>query len=126
MANHMHDPAHDEGHAPSPFHATLRDYAIGFALSAVLTAVPFWLVISHALASSLATALIVTGFAMAQMVVHMVYFLHMNGKVEGGWTLLALLFTVILLGIAISGSSWVMYHLNANMMPVPGKMDGMG
>ena len=118
---------HDHGeHAASPFHATFRDYAIGFALAAVLTAVPFWLVMSHALASPVATALVVTGFAVVQMVVHMIYFLHMNGKIEGGWNLLALIFTIILVVIAISGSSWVMYHLNANMMPVPGKMDGMG
>ena len=123
MANH----SHNEGdHAASHFHATFRDYAIGFGLAAVLTAIPFWLVMSHALASNTATALVVKGFAVVQMVVHMIYFLHMNGKIEGGWNLLALIFTIILVVIAISGSSWVMYHLNANMMPLPGKMDGMG
>jgi cytochrome o ubiquinol oxidase operon protein cyoD len=48
----------------------------------------------------------------------MVYFLHMNSKLEGGWSLLALLFTLMLLVIMLAGSIWVMYHLNANMMPV--------
>ena len=122
-----HDHSHEHGeHAASPFHASFRDYAIGFGLAAVLPAIPFWLVMTHALGSNTATALAVTVFAVVQMVVHMIYFLHMNGKIEGGWNLLALIFTIILVVIAISGSSWVMFHLNANMMPVPGKMDGMG
>ena len=58
------------------------------------------------------------GFAVVQIVVHMIYFLHMNGRVEGGWTLLALVFTVIVVVITLAGSLWVMYHLNTNMMPV--------
>ncbi len=44
----------------------------------------------------------------------------MNTKSEGGWTLLALLFTLMLVVIALSGSLWVMYHLDANMM-APGQ-----
>ena len=58
------------------------------------------------------------GFAAAQIVVHMVYFLHMNTRSEGGWTMLALIFTIVLVVITLSGSIWVMYHLNANMMPM--------
>ncbi len=58
------------------------------------------------------------GFAVVQIVVHMVYFLHMNTRSEGGWTMLALIFTIVLVVITLSGSIWVMYHLNANMMPM--------
>ena len=56
--------------------------------------------------------------AMVQIVVHMIYFLHMNSTSDGGWTMMALIFTVIVVVIALSGSLWVMYHLNVNMMPV--------
>jgi cytochrome o ubiquinol oxidase operon protein cyoD len=42
----------------------------------------------------------------------------MGPKVEGGWSLMALIFTLIILAIALVGSLWVMYHLNANMMPM--------
>ena len=42
----------------------------------------------------------------------------MNTKSEGGWSLLALMFTLVILGIVLSGSIWVMYHLNTNMMPM--------
>jgi len=41
----------------------------------------------------------------------------MNGKVEGGWTLLSTIFTVVFVAIAISGTLWVMFHMNSNMMP---------
>ena len=41
----------------------------------------------------------------------------MNTKSEGGWTMLALVFTVVLVVITLAGSLWVMYHLNSNMMP---------
>jgi cytochrome o ubiquinol oxidase operon protein cyoD len=50
----------------------------------------------------------------------MVYFLHMNGKAEGGWSLLATMFTLVLLVIVLAGSIWVMYHMNINMMPAMG------
>jgi len=41
----------------------------------------------------------------------------MNGKIEGGWTLLSTIFTVVFVAIAIAGTLWVMFHMNANMMP---------
>jgi cytochrome o ubiquinol oxidase subunit IV len=103
-----------DGHS----HGSLRSYLSGFALSVVLTAVPFWLVMSGALGSTQATVLTIMAFALVQIVVHMVFFLHMNAKSEGGWTMMALIFTLILVVIALSGSLWVMYHLNANMMPI--------
>ena len=72
---------------------------------------------NQGLGSNAVTAAIIMGFAAVQMVVHMIFFLHLNGKVEGGWTLTALVFTLILVVIMMSGSLWVMYHLNSNMMP---------
>jgi cytochrome o ubiquinol oxidase operon protein cyoD len=46
----------------------------------------------------------------------MIYFLHMNTRVEGGCPMLALLFTAVLVLIMLAGS--MMYNLNTNMMPV--------
>jgi cytochrome o ubiquinol oxidase operon protein cyoD len=98
-------------------HGSLNGYVTGFVLSVVLTAIPFWLVIGKVFDRPGATAAVLLGFAAVQIIVHMVYFLHMNAKSEGGWTLLALIFTVVIVVIALSGSLWVMYHLNENMMP---------
>ena len=107
----------DHDHDDLGYHATVKGYAIGFLLSVVLTAIPFWLVMAKVLPPQ-ATSFIILGFAAVQMVVHMVYFLHLNGKAEGGWSLLALLFTGILVVIMLAGSIWVMYHMNTNMMPM--------
>jgi cytochrome o ubiquinol oxidase subunit IV len=112
-AEHTHDhDQHDDG-----MHATLGGYMVGFGLSVLLTAIPFWLVMSGVINSKQVTAAVVMGFAVVQIVVHMIYFLHLSAKVEEGWTLLATVFTIVLVVITLSGSLWVMYHLNANMMP---------
>ena len=89
---------------------------VGFWLSVILTAIPFYLVMSGALESKQLTSFVIMAFAAAQIVVHMICFLHMSAKSENGWTLMALLFTIIIVVITLSGSLWVMYHLNANMM----------
>ncbi|KQQ32449.1 cytochrome C oxidase subunit IV [Duganella sp. Leaf126] len=115
--HHGHEGHHEQDDGN---HGTLKDYAIGFVLSVILTAIPFWLVMAKVFDKSSTTAVVILGFAAVQVVVHMVYFLHMNGKSEEGWTLLSTLFTMILLVIVLSGSIWVMYHMNVNMMPSMG------
>lgn len=107
----------DESQAEQGACVSLKGYLTGFSLSLFLTAVPFWVVMGKVFTSPGATVAVLLGFAAVQIVVHMVYFLHMNAKSEGGWTLLALIFTVVLVVIALSGSFWVMYHLKQNMMP---------
>ncbi|HYZ30774.1 MAG TPA: cytochrome o ubiquinol oxidase subunit IV [Crenalkalicoccus sp.] len=106
-----------DGHADAAGHGTLKDYLTGFILSVILTAIPFWLVMGNVFANSQVTALAIMAFAAVQILVHMVYFLHMNTRSEGGWTMLALMFTLVLVGIMLIGSLWVMYHLDTNMMP---------
>ncbi|MFE1599663.1 cytochrome o ubiquinol oxidase subunit IV [Methylobacterium sp. ID0610] len=99
-------------------HGTFRGYMTGFVLSAILTAVPFWLVMGDVLQDTFKTSIIIMAFAAVQIVVHMIYFLHMNTKSEGGWTFMALAFTLTLVVITLVGSIWVMYHLDQNMMPM--------
>jgi cytochrome o ubiquinol oxidase subunit IV len=114
-----HDDHHAAGHhGDAPDHGSQKSYIIGFLLSVVLTAIPFWLVMSGVIKSNQTTAAIVLAFALVQIVVHMIYFLHMNGKSESGWTMMAMVFTIVVIVITMSGSMWVMYHMNANMMPM--------
>ena len=117
--DHHHDDHHGDHHDDgAAYHATVKGYVIGFLLSVVLTAIPFWLVMGKVLPSASLTAFVILGFAAVQIVVHMIYFLHMNAKIEGGWSMLALIFTIVLVVIMLAGSIWVMFHLNENMMPV--------
>jgi cytochrome o ubiquinol oxidase operon protein cyoD len=111
---------HEGGHS----HGTFSSYMLGFVLSVVLTAIPFWLVMSGTLPSKQVTALVIMAFAVVQIVVHMIYFLHMNTTSENGWSMMALIFTIVMVVIALSGSLWVMNHLNSNMMPMH-QMSGM-
>jgi len=115
-AHHAHSHGHEAGHG------SFKGYMTGFILSVILTAIPFWLVMAGVLESKLLTAVLVMGIGVAQILVHMIYFLHMNPRSEGGWTLMALIFTLIIVGIALAGSLWVMHHLNANMMPMTQEM----
>jgi cytochrome o ubiquinol oxidase operon protein cyoD len=116
-ASHGHDHhGHDAHHNDGP-HSTFSGYMAGFVLSIILTAIPFWLVMAKVISDRPTAVMVLGGFAVVQIVVHMVFFLHMNGKVEGGWTLLSTIFTVVFVSIAIAGTLWVMFHMNANMMP---------
>ena len=122
---HGHDSHGDDHHDEGVPHSTLKGYTIGFVLSVILTVIPFWLVMGKVFDSSGTTALVILGFAAVQIVVHMIYFLHMNTRVEGGWSMLALIFTLVLVVITLAGSLWVMYHLNHNMMPSMHDMKNM-
>jgi len=122
-SSHTHDAhdelnvhGHDEGHEAA--HGSFKGYMTGFLLSVVLTAIPFWLVMGKTFDNPKLTTLIILAFAAVQIVVHMIYFLHMNTSSEGGWNMLALIFTFVLLVITLSGSLWVMHNMNVNMMPV--------
>ena len=113
---HGHGQAHgDHSHDAQ---GTFKSYVTGFVLSVILTAIPFWLVMANVLNDTLLTSIVIMAFAAVQIVVHMIYFLHMNTKSEGGWTFLALLFTLTLVVITLVGSIWVMYHMDQNMMPM--------
>lgn len=114
MSDH-HDHGH-HGHDVYVTHYSAKDYMIGFALSAILTIIPFWLVMGNVLAPE-TTKWIILGFAGVQLIVQMMYFLHLNSKSEGGCNMMAAILTIVILVIVLAGSIWVMHHMNSNMMP---------
>jgi cytochrome o ubiquinol oxidase subunit IV len=107
---------HDDGMGED--HGTLRGYLTGFVLAVILTIIPFWLVMGHVIADHRITTIIVLGLAAVQIIVHMIYFLHLNTHSERGWNMLAMIFTAVLVVIVLGASIWVMYNENANMMPM--------
>lgn len=109
-----HDHDHHDANVP---HSTLKGYVTGFILAVVLTAIPFYLVMNKSIESSATMGFVLLGIAAVQVVVHMIYFLHMDGKVQGGWSMLAMMFTIMVVVVMLSGSLWVMYHMNHNMIP---------
>jgi cytochrome o ubiquinol oxidase operon protein cyoD len=131
MSNHNHDSHDNHGHGDHGHHeddaphGSLYDYVVGFVLSVILTAIPFWLVMGKVIDNKTVLSLILLGIGAVQIVVHMVYFLHMSPKSQGGWNMMATIFTLVLVVITMSGSMWVMYHLHSNMMPMPVDMNSM-
>lgn len=114
---HDHAAGHDD-HSHDAGHGTLRDYVIGFLASVVLTVIPFWLVMADPIGNATVTALLVMEFGVLQILVHMFYFLHMNTTSQHGWIMMSAIFTGVIVLITLIGSMWVMYHLNAHMMPM--------
>jgi len=109
------------GHADDTLHVhqgSLRGYLTGFVLAAILTIIPFWLVMGHVFDNRWLTITLVLILAVVQIFVHIVYFLHLDTHSEGGWNMMAFIFTIVLVVIVLGASIWVMYNENANMMPM--------
>lgn len=106
-------------------HGTLRSYLIGFGLSVVLTLIPFWLVLGDVMDNRYWAVAIIFVLGGTQMIVHIHYFLHVSLKIDDGWQVMALLFTILLLVIVLAGSIWVMTHLNSHMMPAHEQIERM-
>jgi cytochrome o ubiquinol oxidase operon protein cyoD len=61
--------------------------------------------------------------AIAQMGVHLVFFLHISTGPDNTNNVLALAFGLLIVTLVVSGSLWIMAHLNANMMPPSALME---
>lgn len=102
-------------------------YLIGLVLSIILTVVSFALPGTGLVwGPGIVVALVV--FAIAQMGVHLVFFLHITTAPDNTNNVLALAFGVLIVFLVIGGSLWIMANLDANMRPdVPaGQMMNMG
>jgi cytochrome o ubiquinol oxidase subunit IV len=94
---------------------SLLGYSIGFVLSAILTAIPFALVMSGT-APREVTLLGIFAAAVVQILVHLHYFLHLDRSSAQRWNLMTLLFTLMVMTIFIGGSLWIMLDLHSRMM----------
>jgi cytochrome o ubiquinol oxidase operon protein cyoD len=97
----------------------IRGYLIGLALSVAATVVAFFLAAggtSLVWQPSIPAALIV--LAIAQMGVHIVFFLHITTRPDSVNNVMALIFGVFVVFVLVVGSVWIMGHLNTNMIPM--------
>jgi cytochrome o ubiquinol oxidase subunit IV len=97
-------------------HGSLRSYTIGFVLSLVLTVLSFGTVMSgFASPSKMLTGIVL--FAVAQLLVQLVLFLHLGTSPDQRSNVAIFLFTGLIIFIVVAGSLWVMHNANVNMMP---------
>ncbi|MDP9586642.1 UNVERIFIED_ORG: cytochrome o ubiquinol oxidase operon protein cyoD [Burkholderia contaminans] len=106
---HSHSSQLEEGHG------SVGGYVAGFILSVLLTAASFGLVMGGVL-SPHALLIALAALAFVQIVVHLVYFLHMNGSSGQRWNVMAFSYTVLTAAILIVGTLWVMHNVSMNMM----------
>jgi len=95
---------------------TLSSYSTGFVLSIILTLAAYFLVANHLLPDRHTLILILVGLGVAQLLVQVIFFLHLGSESNPRWNLIAFLFAVMVVGIIGFGSLWIMQHLNYNMM----------
>ena len=97
-------------------------YVLGLALALILTGVSFWVASTGVLwGPGVATGLVV--LAVAQMGVHLVFFLHITSGPDNTNNVLALAFGVLIVFLVMVGTIWIMSHMDANMAPDPALMN---
>jgi cytochrome o ubiquinol oxidase subunit IV len=107
----------DGGEPASNIWSDVQGYLIGLVLAALLTAVSFYVVHTDLIwGPGIAVALVV--LAVAQIGVHLVFFLHLTTAPDNTNNVLALAFGVLIVVLIIGGSIWIMDHLNERMMPM--------
>jgi cytochrome o ubiquinol oxidase operon protein cyoD len=102
--------------------AGVRGYLIGLGLAALLTAASFWVAGGTSLIYPPGVVMALAALAIGQMGVHLAFFLHITTGPDNTNNVLALAFGVLIVGIVIAGSLWIMHHLTMNMMLMPGDL----
>jgi cytochrome o ubiquinol oxidase operon protein cyoD len=94
-------------------HYSVTKYTVAFVLSVVLTGVAYIAVTKHLFDSSLIT--VIVALASAQVLVQLFFFLHLGQEAKPRWKLGVFIFMLIVLGILVYGSLWIMQNLNYHM-----------
>ncbi len=111
------DVAPGDENEPTDIRKAVLVYLIGFVLATLLSVLSFYLARSTIVwAPSIPVALSV--LAMAQMGVHLVFFLHITSGPDNVNNLMALAFGLLIVMLLVFGSLWIMTHLNHTMMPM--------
>jgi cytochrome o ubiquinol oxidase subunit IV len=111
MAAHGENADDDgEDHVPQ-----LSTYVIGLALAVLLTAASFWAVNTGVIYGPSIPVALAT-LAIAQMGIHLVFFLHLTTAPDNINNALALAFGLLIVGLIVFGSVWIMWHMNYNLM----------
>lgn len=90
-------------------------YMTGYVLSIIFTIVPYLLVVNDVL-TGWGLYLMLAGFAIVQLFVQLVFFLHLGRESKPRWNLLVFLFSVLVVVILVFGSLWIMKNLNYHSM----------
>jgi cytochrome o ubiquinol oxidase operon protein cyoD len=120
-AEHSAD-GEDVGGASDEHIARLSTYLIGLGLAVLLTVASFWAVNTNLIYGPGIPVALAT-LAVAQMGIHLVFFLHLTTAPDNTNNAVALAFGCLIVGLIVFGSVWIMAHLNDNLMPMHQMLD---
>jgi cytochrome o ubiquinol oxidase operon protein cyoD len=107
----------DQTEAGESIGSGVRGYVLGLALATGLTVASFWVARTHIIyGPGIPMALV--ALAIAQMGIHLVFFLHITTAPDNTNNVLALAFGVLIVFVLVFGTVWVMAHMNHNMVPM--------
>jgi cytochrome o ubiquinol oxidase operon protein cyoD len=113
----IEDEEDDRGGASDEHSARLATYVMGLALATLLTLASFWVAKTHLIYDPGIPEALAT-LAVAQMGIHLVFFLHLTTAPDNTNNILALAFGLLIVGLIVFGSVWIMANLNHNLMPM--------
>lgn len=96
-------------------HGSFKSYMIGFILSVILTVIPFGLVMFQSMPKDAILAIVLI-FAVIQVIVHLVYFLHLDRSSEQRWNVIAFIFSAVIIVFLVGLSLWIMFSVHDFMM----------
>jgi cytochrome o ubiquinol oxidase operon protein cyoD len=104
----------DEPRDPQHIPRAVRNYLLGLALAIALTAASFWATQTHLIYGP-GVPMALSALAVAQMGIHLVFFLHITTAPDNTNNVLALAFGLLIVCIVVLGSLWIMNHLDHNV-----------
>lgn len=102
---------HNNQHAEG----TYFSYTLGFTFSIIATLIPYLLLEYHIVGGKL-FVIVAVASALIQLLVQLVLFLHLSFRHRSMLNLIIFIYTIMMVGIVVAGTLWIMYNLNANMM----------
>lgn len=111
----MREPENTASRQHGAAQGTILSYTLGFILSLALTLAAYFTFTNRSLPDPLLVSVIV-GLAIAQLLVQLIFFLHLGKESRPRWNLLVFLFMMLVLIIIVFGSLWIMNNLDYNMM----------
>ena len=114
--SHSHSATPGRAEEQAADHGDAKSYVIGFVLSVILTAIPFWAVMEGDFSKSTTLWTVVVA-AIVQLWVHLKFFLHLNFVTEDGRaSTFSFLFSALVIVMVVGLSIWIIYESNAMMM----------
>ena len=110
-------PGQGDEQAGRGLRAGLTTYLLGLTLALALTGASFWAAYTHLIYGPGVPAALVT-LGLAQMGIHLIFFLHITTAPDNTNNVLALAFGILIVFLVVTGSLWIMTHLNHMQVPM--------